>query len=234
MSHDPTQLLGTYSTPVCQIGQLVECEARGLVKIVRLSNARIQWPIAVVPGQGGRSLVLYGDLARAVAHESNQAVCYWWGITPQTVTKFRKSLGVTTTEGTTKARVHIGRANHRALAAMWQKARDPVRRERIAASKRGKPRPPHVAAMLRRANKRRKLSAATRARMSAAHLARPRRGRMDLVPWTEAEINVLRETISALEIAKRVGRSLNSINLKRSRLKLPDARRRTESMSRCG
>jgi hypothetical protein len=40
-------------------------------------------------GKGARTLVVYGRLADAVRHESNQAVAYWWGVTPQTVTKWQ-------------------------------------------------------------------------------------------------------------------------------------------------
>jgi len=44
-----------------------------------------------------------------------------------------------------------------------------VRRAKIAAAKLGKPRPPEVIEALRRANLGKKLSAATRAKMSATH-----------------------------------------------------------------
>ena len=55
---------------------------------------------------------------------------------------------------------------------MWAKAKDPVRRAKIAASKLGKPRPQHVMEALREANLGRKLPAAQRAKMSAAHKRR--------------------------------------------------------------
>jgi len=62
--------------------------------------------------------------------------------------------------------------NLAAIEGMHAKARDPVRRAKIAASRRGKPRPPEVIEALRRANLGKKLSAETRAKMSAAHKAR--------------------------------------------------------------
>jgi len=68
--------------------------------------------------------------------------------------------------------VAYGKRNERAIKAMHAKARDPVRRAKTAAARRGKPRPPEVIEALRRANLRKKLSAATRAKLSAAHKAR--------------------------------------------------------------
>jgi hypothetical protein len=56
-----------------------------------------------------------------------------------------------------------------ALVKMWAKARDPVRRAKIAAAKRGVPRPPHVVEGMRQRMLGRKPSAATRAKMSATH-----------------------------------------------------------------
>jgi hypothetical protein len=96
------------------------------------------------------SLVLFKDLARAVRREASKAVAYWWGISGQTVTKWRKALGVKSTEGDHRLRVAIGRspALWPALAAMHAKIRDPIRdrgrRAKIAAAKRGTPRPAHV------------------------------------------------------------------------------------------
>ena len=59
---------GPYATPRFRIGQRVEDARRGLVRIVGLSDGRIQWPIGF--GPGGLSLVLYRDLARAVKRET--------------------------------------------------------------------------------------------------------------------------------------------------------------------
>jgi hypothetical protein len=64
-----------------------------------MTSSRIPWPI----GKRGRakSHAVFGDLAKAIRRESATAVCYWWGITAQTVTKWRKAMGVgEVTEGT--------------------------------------------------------------------------------------------------------------------------------------
>lgn len=208
----------------------MDCEARGTVEIVALSNGLIQWPIAVVPGSFGRSLVLYRDLVRAVRRETATAVAHAWGVTLQTVTKWRKALGVKKTEANTRWRVAFGKspAMRKALDAMHAKARDPERREKIAAAKRGKKRPAEVIEKMRRANLGRKATAATRAKLSAAQQSRPRRGRLDLQPWTAAELAILAEPITAAAMAQKTGRTLAAVNLKRRRLKMPDARRRSE------
>jgi hypothetical protein len=163
---------GPYATPRFCIGQRVEDERRGFVRIVGLSDGPIPWPIGQT--QRAKSLVLYRGLARAVARESNAAVAHWFGVKGQTVTKWRRALGIRRTEGDKRLRMAIGKspAMLTALAAMHAKARDPVRRAKIAAAKLGKPRPPEVIEAMRRANLGRKLSAATRAKMSAAHKAR--------------------------------------------------------------
>jgi hypothetical protein len=77
------------------------CEVRGEVVGCGVSAGGITWPI----GKRGRakSLVVTGGLARAVRRESAAAVGYWWGVTPQTVSKWRKALGVVQyNEGTTR------------------------------------------------------------------------------------------------------------------------------------
>ena len=74
---------------------------------------------------------------------------------------------------------------------MGKKARDPGRRRKIAAAKRGKPRPRHVIEAMRRANRGRKLSAEHLAKLSAAQRKRgtwpPAAGR----PWTVWEDRLL-------------------------------------------
>jgi hypothetical protein len=55
-------------------------------------SARIPWPVG--KALRAKSLVIFGALERAIRRESNTAVCHWWGVTPQTVTKWRKALGV--------------------------------------------------------------------------------------------------------------------------------------------
>jgi hypothetical protein len=205
----------------------VWCEWRGEVKIVGLTDAEIPWPI----GQKGssRSLVIYGSLAQAVRNESNQAVAHWWGITGQTVTKWRRALGVEPiTKGTSRLLSDCAREEPivQARKKAHAKARDPERRRKIAESRRGKKRPRHVIEAVRAANLGRKLSAEHWAKMSAAHKQRgtipPKaEGRW----WTPEEDELVR-TLTAAEAAERTGRTLPAIYMRRSKLGVPDARRR--------
>jgi hypothetical protein len=64
-----------------------------------MSDGRIPWPVTRV--KKASAFIIHGDLVQAIRQESATAVCYWWGITPQTVTKWRKALDVPTyNEGT--------------------------------------------------------------------------------------------------------------------------------------
>jgi hypothetical protein len=142
---DRYRLLGTYRTPRVRLGETIACEARDCdLVVVQISDARIVWPIGRKKGQSGKSLIVFGDLAKAVRTESNQAVCYWWGVTPQTVSKWRKGLGV----GLTNPGTHRLRSDYtdepwakKALRKAQAKAQDPERCRKIAEARRGKPRP---------------------------------------------------------------------------------------------
>ena len=150
-------LLGTYRTPRVRLGRIVTCEARDCDAIVDgYSDARIPWPIGRRRGTSARSLVVYGDLAEAVKRESNQAVCHWFGVTGQTVSKWRKALGVgLTNDGTHRLRSEYTAEPWavEARATAHAKAGDPERRRKIAESKKGKPRPAHVVEVMRKGRK---------------------------------------------------------------------------------
>ena len=83
---DRFKLLGTYKTPRVRVGTVLACEARDCDVIV--TGYTDAHPVAGglspragrVPGPGR----LRGP-RRAVGRESNQAVCYWFGVTAQTV-----------------------------------------------------------------------------------------------------------------------------------------------------
>ena len=139
---DRFKLLGTYRTPRVRVGRRLTCEVRDCdVVVTGYSDARIPWPVGYSAEVGGRaSLIVYGDLARAVRRESHQAVAHWFGVSPSVVTKWRAALGVT--------RTNPGSARLRAAVAT-----DPDRRQKIAEAKRGKPRPAHVVAAVRKANR---------------------------------------------------------------------------------
>jgi hypothetical protein len=148
----PPKLLGSYSTPTFSYDDVVRCARRGAVRIVGLSDAPIPWPIAqTLPNGRARALVLYGDLAEAVRRESAEAVMHFWGVKANTVWTWRKALGVEQyTEGTRKRKSesfmpHVARLNEASMPTWGSEERQ----EKIAASKRGKPRPPHVIEAMR-------------------------------------------------------------------------------------
>jgi hypothetical protein len=94
--------LGKYRTPGFRIGRTALCQVRGEMVITGMTDAPIPWPIGK-HGAGRHSLIVYKGLAKAVRRESELAVCYWWGVKPSTVRKWRRALGVgIVTEGTSR------------------------------------------------------------------------------------------------------------------------------------
>lgn len=83
---------GPYFPPSVQIGDEVECAHYGLVRIVGWSEGPLPWPQCHI--NGPRSLILFEDLARAVAIESRLAVALAWGVSGVSVSKWRNSLEV--------------------------------------------------------------------------------------------------------------------------------------------
>jgi hypothetical protein len=224
-------LFGPYRPPRFRYGSRVMCELRGQVELVGLREAPIPWPVGRRVGarRSSRGLVLYAGLARAVRLEAPLAVAYWWGVTAQTVTVWRKALAVgPTTSGTSvlRARVMLGEHGRRMRESGVAKARDPERCEKIAAAKRGRPRPPHVVESIRRAHTGRVHSEEERRKRSEAHKRLgtwpPAAGR----PWTEAEDAVVRSPRPCEAARVLTGRSVASIRSRRHTLGVPDGRRR--------
>jgi len=230
-----TLLFGPYQTPRFRYGSRVMCELRGQVELVGLREGPIPWPVGRRDGR--RALVLYGALARAVRQEASLAVAYWWGVTAQTVTVWRKALGVgPTTSGTSvlRARVMLGEQGQRMREHGRAKHRDHERCAKIAAARRGKPRPAHVVEAIRQAHTGRVHTEEERLRRSEAHKRRgtwpPAAGR----PWTPAEDAVVR-SLRLKEAAKVLtGRTVESIRSRRRTLGLPDGRRKENRGTRDG
>jgi hypothetical protein len=165
-------LFGPYRPPRCRLGRILKCAVRGEVIVCGMTDARIPWPV----GKRGRarSHVVCGGLAQAVRRESNLAVSHWWGVTPHTVSIWRKALGVAQVNPGTR---RIKQEQWRRVFTPEQIARNvakftPQRAGKIGDALRGKPRPRHIQKMLRRLRLGRKNSPEARAKMSAAHRAR--------------------------------------------------------------
>jgi hypothetical protein len=220
------RLLGAYRTPRFRYGHKVLCEVRGEVTICGITEAPIPWPIGK-RGRGRHSLIVFKGLARAVRRESNQAVAYWWGVDPQTVSTWRRLLGVErATPGT--SRLHSDYAGEPWADAMRResvtKARDPERRAKTAAARRGHPRPPHVIEAMAEARRGSHHSDEARRKIS-----RTLRKRGVLVPgtilWTAGEDELVR-TLPTQEAVRRTGRTLSAVKARRHPLGVPDGRRR--------
>jgi hypothetical protein len=164
---------GPYRTPRFRYGSVVRCAMRGEVIIVGLTKGKIPWPLARKPGTGARGPVVYRDLAKALRQESAVAICHWWGVTAQTVTRWRSALGIGPhTQGSRALRSAYSREPWAVVARMkaWSMARDPERCAKIADAKRGKPRPSSVAEAARKTHLGRKRSQETRRKMREAQL----------------------------------------------------------------
>ena len=87
MSESAKLRFGPYLTPIVAVGTVVECEVRGLVRIVGLSQASIPWPTGVQNGQ--EDLVVYKGLARAIRQEHPLAVAKAFGVPLKTVEQWQ-------------------------------------------------------------------------------------------------------------------------------------------------
>jgi hypothetical protein len=216
------KLLGKYRTPRFHYGKAVFCQVRGWVVITGLHEAPIPWPVCKRPGRstGRTSLVVYRGLIRALRRESEQAVCQWWGVSPTTVWKWRKALGLAgkPTEGTVRRLRDL--AARPAVVAGLRKAQDraddPERNAKISRALTGRPKPPQVAEAVRRANRGKKASAETRRKMSEAQRRRqafpvPRR-RWE--PWEDALLGILPDA----EVARQTGWGEDAVRSRRARL----------------
>ncbi len=213
---------GPYATPKVRVGSQVQCCWRGTVAVVGLSDSRLPWPI----GRRGANyaLIIYCDLAKAIKLESSQAICHWFGVTTQTVRKWRRALGVgrMTPGQSARSRELFNQPwGVRARKKAWAKARDPVRRAKIAAARTGKPRPPHVIETLRRYHTGRPLSEAVRAKMSESHRRRGTRPPKAGKAWSAAEDKLLGQLPPAV-VVTQTGRTLSAVYCRRRVLrKLP-------------
>jgi hypothetical protein len=226
---DRFKLLGTYRTPRVRVRAVLSCEVRDCdVVVTGYTDARIPWPVGYPRERGGSPApVVYGALAQAVGRESNQAVCYWFGVTAQTVSKWRKALGVgLTNDGTHRLRSDYTREPWavRARRKAVGKARDPDRRRKIAEARRGKKRPTHVVEAVRRAHLGWTHTPEARAKLSAAMKERAKVFVPNGRTWTAAEDDLLR-TLPPAAAARETGRGLGSVYDRRRTLKVPDGRR---------
>jgi hypothetical protein len=213
-------LHGPYRTPRFRYGARVFCEVRGEVVICGLTDARIPWPV----GKKGRarSLVVNGGLAKAVLRESATAVCHWWGVTAQTLSVWRKALGVVgTNEGTRRLRgINAAEVLTEEVVAKGRAASHaPEVEARRSATLMGRPMNPKVRAIFDRA-RRQPHSLETRKKMSETHRRIGTRPRHDVPPWTP-EQDALLGTLPDAEVAVMIRRTELAVLTRRCRLRIP-------------
>lgn len=83
---------GVYQAPLVLVGDEIQCARFGCVLVVGWSEGPLRWPQCHI--NGPRSLILFGDLERAVELESADAVAVAWGVSRLTVNRWRQALDV--------------------------------------------------------------------------------------------------------------------------------------------
>lgn len=132
----PTDLIaGPYRPPACRVGDWLDDEIAGRVEVGGWTAAPISWPRRKKTGRA--SLILTGEMARAVRTESVAAICHWWGVGATKVWMWRRALGVDTTDGS--QRIARRGVPPEAAARGRVRAAEPDARARMAESKRGQP-----------------------------------------------------------------------------------------------
>jgi hypothetical protein len=82
---------GPYEPPKVPRNNRLLCEMRGYLKVSPIwSDGLIPWPRRYQTG----SIILCGDLVRAVKMESVEAICFHWGVCRNVVQNWRRALGV--------------------------------------------------------------------------------------------------------------------------------------------
>jgi hypothetical protein len=196
---------GPYYPPRTGRGGFLVCQLRGTVKIGGYSDAPIPWPRI----WRRRSLVICGDLLRALKTESVYAVSYHWGLSRAIVSYYRQQFDV--------PRINPG-TNRLVYEYVLPATRTPEALAKHSAASEGKP--SNVSKRdrerLRRIQRRRK-PMKFRRRMSE----RLRRRFGLLGPfrkWTRKELAMI-GTMPDREVARRIDRSLSAVRGKKFALR---------------
>jgi len=188
-------LSGPYDPPKSRRGGFLFCEMRGTVKVGGYSDGLIPWPVK----WRTRSLILCGDLVKAVRHESRAAVAYHWGVAPETVKKWRRALDVEIynpgSMWVMRATAHE-RATPRRIREMCEQARQVTR---VPKSKEWK----------------RLMSRLVRGRIARSGAIHP-----DRPLWTKDEDKLLGTDTDA-RVAEKLGRSAVAVRSRRAALGIP-------------
>jgi len=218
-------LYGPYVAPKCRVGDKLPCEYRGREVTVRgMSDGLIQWPST--RRRGAHSLIVSGDLIRAVRTESSIAVAHHWGVNKPTVWKWRQALGVPKmTAGSTRLRIDYATETLTPeVRALGREAmRSPRVRAKLSASKIGRPPHPKFRAAALEAAQRPKSEAWKRGLAERSRKMWEHPQAHDLPArheWTDSEIALL-GTDSDRSIAKMLGITRHAVFAQRHRLNIP-------------
>jgi hypothetical protein len=197
---------GPYHLPRCRVGGKLFCELRGWVTVGGMTAAPVPWPYA--KARGAHSLILTRDLVAAVRTEAEIVVCHLFGVSSNTVWKWRKALGVPhATPGTSELKAASKRGVRRQTGRVraWTAYTDDLVRTL----------PPKAAA-----KRLRRSMAAVYARRQLLGVGIVRAGRRvtrsDV--WTAAEDEAVL-SMKPKDAAKRLGRSLMAVYIRRNRLR---------------
>jgi hypothetical protein len=212
------------------MGAVVEDEFRGWVKIVKLTDAPIPWPIGKAK-DGRLALVVYGGLAKAVRRESGVAVCHWWGTSWYNVNKWRRALDVpSNTEGTHRLRSAMTKTPQfrRIQKKAWALLGTPERRAAQSLRQTGMKMSEEARRNNSLAHIGMQATAKSRRKMSESHKRRgtwpPAAGN----PWSKEELALLRK-LRPRDVAKRIDRTYIAVCSMRFLLGLTSGRKRKRS-----
>lgn len=226
-------LSGPYVAPPAKRGGVLECEHRGReVRVMGISDGRIQWPYAALP-RGIPSLILCGDLIRAVKVESSIAISHWWGVSPTTVWKWRKALGVPPINRGTRRLYedyHPEKLPDDVASVGRENAKTPEALAKMAAALAGRPAHPNTREGLLR-GARKPMPESARAELAERNRRQWAEGGMGPIrAWTPEEDALLGTDLDKL-IADRIGRSASSVTWRRKKLGIPRFEGWRESVS---
>lgn len=140
-------IAGPYLAPACRKGDWLDCEIAGRTEVGGWSEGLIAWPRRKKTGR--HSLILCGDLVRAVRAESSEAIQHWWGVGETTVWAWRTALRVgRITDGTRLLLQERTGVPPEAAARGREEARSPAVLAKRSANRLGKPAHPNTKAAL--------------------------------------------------------------------------------------
>jgi hypothetical protein len=209
-------LYGPYEPPLVKRGFLVDA-VRGKVKFSYFTNAPIPWPKFKRQTKGGSGgFVLCGDLVRALTDEAASAIAYYWGVSHDTVTKWRRALELRGLNAGSRRLLEIG----------VKLAKRPESQAKRSARMRGK-----VLSRTHKSHLFAGMKAGWKERFEARRDAYWRTGRFPKAtksdPWIPEEEKLLGKYTTA-DLVRVIGRTAKSIQTRRIFLdirSLPSSRR---------